>query len=179
MERLKTLATTSIPRELATELGRTNLTAVPAITKVFVNCGLGHERTDQKKTEQLTHVLALVTGQRPVLRRARQSVASFKIRSGEPVALSLTLRGQRMYDFLERLIRIALPRVRDFRGINRKQFDGHGNLTIGILELAVFPEIRPEEFDITHGCEVTIVTSATNDSDGEALLKRYNIPFTE
>lgn len=177
MERLQTILTTTARAELREEFGQKNHFALPRLRKVIINCGLGQLRGNQKQIEALVHGLALITGQKPVLKRARKSVSSFKIREGEPIALSLTLRGQRMYDFLERLIRIALPRVRDFRGISRNQLDGRGNVTIGIREFAVFPEIRPEEFELAHGLEATIVTTAQTNREGEALLKRCGIPF--
>lgn len=177
MERLQEYYLKTIRPELASELKISNLLAVPRITKILVNLGLGQVRNDEKKIATLERALATITGQKPVRRLARKSVASFKLRQGDVVALSLTLRGSRMYDFLERLIRIALPRVRDFRGIPETSFDGHGNLTIGLRELGVFPEIRYEDVDLSHGLEITIVTTARTDAEGIALLRRLGLPL--
>lgn len=177
MERLITLYNTNIRPELAKELSIDNPMAVPKVVKVTVNIGLNQLRSDEKKVASLSKALASITGQVPARRRARKAIASFKLRQGDLVGLSLTLRGPRMYDFLERLIRIALPRVRDFRGIARTNFDGHGNLTIGLRELSIFPEIRFEDVDVPHGLEVTIVTTAKTNEQGEKLLARLGVPF--
>lgn len=177
MDRLANVYTREVRPALQSELGISNVMAVPRITKVTVNVGLNQAREDQKKIENIQRVVAIVTGQKPSLRRARKSIASFKLRAGEPVGLALTLRGQRMYDFLERLMRVALPRVRDFRGISRSSMDQRGNLTIGMREMSVFPEIGYEDADIVSGLEVTIVTTARTAEAGAKLLKALGVPL--
>lgn len=162
---------------LGRELGLVNLHAIPRITKVTVSVGVGQIRAETKKIEALERALAAITGQQPVRRTAKKSIASFKLRAGELVGLSLTLRGRRMYHFLERLIRIALPRVRDFRGIPRSSLDGGGNLSLGIRELAVFPEIRFEDLDLAQGLAVTITTTARTDAAAASLLDGLGMPF--
>lgn len=164
---------------LGETLGVTNRMALPRVQKVMVNVGLNQARLDQKKIEQMTRVLGVLTGQKPSIRRARKAIASFKLRANEPVGLALTLRGQRMYDFLERLIRIALPRVRDFRGISVGNLDGHGNLSIGLKEVSVFPEIRYEDVDVLTGLQVTIVTTATTDAAARELLRVLGLPLVD
>lgn len=176
MERMAEIYTKTIRPELQAELA-SNIHAVARVQKVVVNVGLNQNRADGKKVASIEKTTAQITGQKPALRSARKAVSSFKIRQGEPVGLFLTLRGERMYDFLERLIRIALPRIRDFRGISRKNFDGRGNLSIGIREMSVFPEIRYEDMSVPHGMQITIVTSAKTDEAGEQLLSRLGIPF--
>lgn len=177
MDRLQTLYKQSIRQDLGKELAIGNLHAVPRVTKMMINVGLNLSRTDAKKITQIERVIATIAGQKPSLRRARKAISSFKLRAGDPVALSLTLRGQRMYDFLERLVRVVLPRVRDFRGIPRKSFDGRGNLSIGLREMSVFPEIKYEDIDILHGIEITIVTTATSDDQGAKLLRALGMPL--
>lgn len=162
---------------LARELGETNLMGVPRLEKVVVNVGLNELRHDAKKIDQVSRVLATVSGQKPSLRRAKKAVASFKLRAGEPVGLALTMRGQRMYDFLERFSRIILPRVRDFRGINRSSFDASGNLTVGIRDLSVFPEISFADLDLVQGLEVTIVMNARQPERGAAVLTALGFPL--
>lgn len=179
MERLATIYQQTVRPELQKEFSFSNVMAVPKITKVTVNIGLNQLRLDEKKVNSLAKGLSTITGQVPARRHARKAVAGFKIRQGDLVGLSLTLRGQRMYDFLERLMRIALPRVRDFRGIPKNSFDGHGNLSIGLRELSIFPEIRFEDIDVPHGLEITIVTTATTDEQGARLLGRLGMPFRE
>ncbi len=177
MKRLIEVYTEDLHPRLSQELKLSNRYAVPAVKKVVLNVGLNLARLDQKKIDQIEKIVATIAGQIPALKRARKAVASFKLRSGDPVALSLTLRGKRMYDFLERLTRIALPRVRDFRGISRKGFDGSGNLSIGLRELSVFPEIRYEDLDVVHGIEITVVTTATTDRAGDKLLSGLGFPL--
>jgi large subunit ribosomal protein L5 len=162
---------------LAKELGEANVMAVPQVEKVTINLGLNELRHDPKKIEHIGRVLATISGQKPSLRRAKKAVSSFKLRADEPVGLALTLRGKRMYDFLERLIRIILPRVRDFRGISPKSFDGEGNLTVGLRDLSVFPEIRYEDLAIAKGLEVTIVTKAGSRERGAKVLTALGFPL--
>lgn len=176
MERLKVMIQQLRPA-LAQELGLTNPMAVPRLIKVTINVGLNDLRHDTKKIERVSGVLATVTGQKPSLRRSRKAVASFKLRAGEPVGLALTLRGKRMYDFLERFIRVVLPRVRDFRGISPTSFDTHGNLTVGLRDLSVFPEIRYEDLDTVRGLEVTLVMNAETPQSGAKLLTALGFPL--
>ncbi len=177
MDRLVDIYNKEVRPALGTELGIKNVMAVPRIEKVTVNVGLNQARSDQKKVANIERVVAIITGQKPSLRRARKSIASFKLRAGEPVGLALTLRGKRMYDFLERLMRIALPRVRDFRGISRSSIDQQGNLTIGMREMSVFPEIGYEDAEVVSGLEVTIVTTARDAAAGAKLLKALGTPL--
>lgn len=154
-----------------------NRWAVPRIEKIVVNVGSGQMSTEKKLQEVVKDTLRRITGQEPALRRARKSIASFKLREGAPIGMQVTLRGKRMYDFLDKLINITMPRVRDFRGISPKSFDGQGNLTIGFKEHMAFPEIRADEVEHLHGLQVVIVTTANNDDDGYALLDAIGIPF--
>lgn len=169
--------------QMMESFGYKNIMAVPRIEKVMVNSGFGRlvsgkTSNEQKKIqESILHDLALITGQRPVLTRARKSISGFKIREGMPVGAQVTLRGKRMFDFLERLIHIALPRSRDFRGIDPKSFDKEGNLTVGIKEHIAFPEISPEKVKSIFGFEVTVVTTAKNKEEGETLLKLLGFPI--
>lgn len=178
MERMATVYRQA-QTELKQDLGIKNTMALPRLVKVAVNVGLNQARADQKKIDQMTRVIGVLTGQKPSLRRARKAISSFKLRAGDPVGLSLTLRGDRMYDFLERLIRVALPRVRDFRGISVSHLDGHGNLSIGLREVSVFPEIRYEDADVLSGMEVTVVTTAADDPAAVALFKQLGLPLVE
>ncbi len=179
MDRLIDIYKTTLQSQIMTELSIKNIHDVPRLEKVVVNIGLGDARGDQKKVDKISKILMTVTGQKPTMRKARKSIAGFKLRAGEVVGLSLTLRGKRMYDFIERVIRIVLPRVRDFHGIARKSLDGKGNLTIGLKEMSVFPEIRYEDLDVAHGMELTIVTTAKTDESGEKLLAGFGIPFAK
>lgn len=177
MDKLITIYRKKIVPDLMRELKRDNKLSLPRIKKVTMNVGLNQFRLDQKKIDAIAKTLAMITGQKPSLRRARQAVSSFKLRAGDPVGLALTLRGKRMYDFLERLIRIALPRVRDFRGIPKSSLDGQGNITIGIREQIVFPEIRYEDISDIHGVEVTIVSTAKNNDEAEKFFSAVGVPF--
>lgn len=162
---------------LQKELGIKNLWAVPKISKVKINVGLGQFLASKKDYSEVLDNLAAITGQRPVVNKARKAISNFKIRLGLPIGVSVTLRGKKMYDFVNKLVNITLPRIRDFRGISPKAFDGHGNYTVGITENTVFPEINPDNIDKTHGLEVTIITTAKNDQEGIALLKAMGFPF--
>jgi large subunit ribosomal protein L5 len=153
--------------------------AVPKITKITVNMGVGEATTDKKVMDKAVIDLATITGQRPVVTKAKRSVASFKIRDGWPVGCMVTLRQERMYEFLDRLVNVAIPRVRDFRGLNRKSFDGRGNYSMGVKEQIVFPEIDFDQVDAIRGMDITITTSARNDAEGLALLQAFNFPFKD
>lgn len=168
-----------ITPHLVKELGVTSRLAVPKPVKIVINMGLGEAKSDEKLLSEAEKVLAKIAGQKPNVRKARKSEAGWAIRKGDSIGLAVTLRGERLWAFLERLIRVGLPRVRDFRGISRNSLDGHGNLSIGIEEHAVFPEIDPNEGERLKGFEVSIVTSANDDEQGYKLFKRLGIPFTE
>ena len=162
---------------LKEELGIENIMAVPKITKVVINMGVGEAANDKKHLESALQNLTLIAGQKPVVTKARQSVASFKIREGWPLGCKVTLRGNKMYDFIERLIVIAIPRERDFRGLNPKSFDGQGNYSMGIKEQIIFPEINYDNIDKIRGMDICINTSASNKEDAKALLEILNFPF--
>ena len=166
--------------QLMTELGITNKMAVPKLVKIVVNCGIGAEaQKDKKIIEKVTEQLGIITGQKPHITRAKQAISSFKLRAGDPVGLRVTLRGMRMYDFILRLTIVALPRVRDFRGIPNKGFDGRGNYTLGLSEQTLFPELDYGLIDRVRGFEITFVTNAKNDKGGKTLLKALGMPFAK
>ena len=150
---------------------------VPRVSKITLNMGVGEAIGDKKALESAVSDLALISGQKPVVTKARKSIAGFKVRQGWPIGAKVTLRRNRMYDFLERLIGIAIPRIRDFRGISPKQFDGRGNFSMGISEQIIFPEIDYEKIDKIRGMDITITTTARNDAEGLALLKAFNFPL--
>src|SRR5881227_3730399 len=150
----------------------------PRITKVTVNMGVGDAKQDSKMLESASDQLRTITGQRPSVRRARKSIAQFKVREGMPVGVAVTLRGERSYEFLDRLMSIAIPRIRDFRGLPRKSFDGRGNYSMGVREQIIFPEIDYDAIDQVRGLDITITTSARTDEEAEALLEAFGMPFT-
>ena len=163
--------------QLKDKLGVNNLMAVPKLTKVVINMGVGEALTDKKYLESAVNDLELIAGQKAVITKASKSVASFKLREGWPVGCKVTLRGDRMYDFIERLVNIAIPRERDFRGLNPKSFDGQGNYSMGIKEQIIFPEINYDNIDKIRGMDISINTSASNNEDAKALLEVLNFPF--
>ena len=163
--------------QLKDKLGLNNVMAVPKLTKVVINMGVGEALTDKKHLESALSDLELIAGQKGVITKASKSVASFKLREGWPVGCKVTLRGDRMYDFIERLVNIAIPRERDFRGLNPKSFDGHGNYSMGIKEQIIFPEINYDNIDKIRGMDICINTSASNNEDAKALLEVLNFPF--
>jgi len=163
--------------ELTEQFGYTNVMQVPRLEKIVVNMGVGDGVTDAKKVQTAADELALIAGQKPVITRARKSIATFKLREGMPVGAKVTLRKSRMYDFVDRLVTIALPRVRDFRGLSPKSFDGRGNFAVGIKEHIVFPEIDYDKVDAILGLDVIVCTTAQNDDEARALLKGFNFPF--
>jgi large subunit ribosomal protein L5 len=152
---------------------------IPGLTKIVVNMGVGEAARDAKLIDGAVKDLAAITGQKAAVARARKSIAQFKLREGMPIGAHVTLRGDRMWEFLDRLLSIALPRIRDFRGLNDRQFDGQGNYTFGLVEQVVFPEIDPDRVDRQRGMDITIVTTATNDDEGRALLRRLGFPFRD
>ena len=162
---------------LKKEFGYSNDLQVPRLEKIVVNMGLGEVTTSAKAIEGGLKDLTTITGQKPVTTRARKSIATFKIRQGMPVGACVTLRGKRMYDFLAKLIHVALPRIRDFRGVSAKSFDGRGNYSLGIKEQMVFPEINYEQVDSTRGMDIAIVTTATSNQEAQALLAAFGMPF--
>ncbi|MCS7304204.1 MAG: 50S ribosomal protein L5 [Thermoguttaceae bacterium] len=162
---------------LAQRLGRTNPLSLPRLQKIVVNMGVGSATSEKKHLEEAMDALMYITGQKPIMTRARKSVAGFRVRKGMAIGCKVTLRGRRMYEFLDRLISIALPRVRDFRGLNPKAFDGHGNYSLGLSEQWVFPELNPDRYTRTQGMNVTICTTARNDDEARELLRGLGLPF--
>ena len=166
--------------KLMTTLGINNSMAVPKLVKIVINCGVGAEALKDKKViEKAQQQLAVITGQRGHVTRAKRAISTFKLRAGDPIGLRVTLRGRRMYDFLTRLIMVALPRVRDFRGIPNRGFDGRGNYTLGLTEQTIFPELEYSMVDKTRGFEATFVTNANSDESGKALLTALGLPFAK
>jgi large subunit ribosomal protein L5 len=166
-----------IQPKLLKDLSYTNIHQVPKVVKVTVNRGLGEAAQNAKALEASLAEIATITGQKPVVTRAKKAIAGFKIRAGMPIGIAVTLRGDRMYAFLERLINLALPRIRDFRGVSDRSFDGRGNYTLGIREQIIFPEISFEAIDSIRGMDITIVTTARSDDEGRALLREMGMPF--
>jgi len=169
----------SVVPALTEEFGYTSPMQVPKLVKIVLNIGLGEALGNAKALEFASADLAAMTGQRPVITKARKSIATYKLREGNPIGAKVTLRGQRMYDFYTRIVRIALPRTRDFRGISPNAFDGRGNYTLGVKEQLIFPEIEYDKIDRIRGFEATIVTSATSDEEGRRLLTLLGMPFRE
>lgn len=164
---------------LKSELSLGNVMEVPRPVKVVVNMGVGDSSKDAKLLDGAIKDLTVITGQKPKVRRARKSIATFKIRQGMPIGAATTMRGDRMWDFLDRLLAIVLPRIRDFRGLNPRSFDGNGNYSLGLTEQLVFPELDYDDIDATRGMDITIVTTATNDEEGLALLRALGFPFRQ
>jgi len=177
--RLKTSYEEEIRPRLKDELGLSSTMQVPRLQKITLNMGVGEAKTDAKLLDSAIEELTTIAGQRAQVRIARKSIASFKVREGMPVGARVTLRGARMWEFLDRLVSIALPRIRDFRGLSPKQFDGKGNYTFGLNEQSMFHEIDPDKIDRVRGMDITVVTTATNDDEGRALLKLLGFPFKE
>ena len=164
---------------LAEELGRKNRLSLPKIEKITVNMGVGSAIQEKKHLESAVDALTQITGQKPVITKARKSIAGFRLREGMSIGCKVTLRRQRMYEFLDRLISIALPRVRDFRGINPKAFDGNGNYSLGLTEQLVFPELNPDKFTRVQGMNITIVTTVSNDDEARAMLRLFGLPMRQ
>jgi large subunit ribosomal protein L5 len=177
MSRLKERYDNEVIPALKKEFGYTNVMAVPKIAKVVVNMGLGEATSNVKIIEVGSDELARITGQKPVVRRSKKSIAQFKVRKGQPVGTSVTLRGERMYEFLDRLLSVALPRVRDFRGVSPKGFDGRGNFTLGLKDQLLFPEIDYMKVDKSRGMNVSVVTTARTDQEARKLLQLIGMPF--
>ena len=177
MAMLKDRYRSEIAPKLKEELGLTNVMEVPRVTKITLNMGVGEAVGDKKVLENAVADMQKIAGQKPVVTKSRKSIAGFKIRDGWPIGCKVTLRDERMYEFLERLIDIAIPRIRDFRGISGKQFDGRGNFAMGVTEQIIFPEIDYDQVDKLRGMDIVINTSAKNDEQGRALLSAFNFPF--
>jgi large subunit ribosomal protein L5 len=175
--RLKTKYRTEIAKTLTEERGYTNVHQVPGLVKIVVNMGVGEAARDGKIIDGAIADLTKITGQKPQVTKARKSIAQFKLREGQPIGAHVTLRGDRMWEFLDRLLSLALPRIRDFRGLSDAQFDGNGNYTFGLTEQSVFHEIDQDKIDRVRGMDITVVTTAKNDDEGRALLKQLGFPF--
>ena len=177
--RLKTRYREQVAPELRSDFGYANVMQVPGLVKIVVNMGVGEAARDSKLIEGAIRDLAAITGQKPQVTRARKSIAQFKLREGMPIGAHVTLRGDRMWEFLDRLLSVALPRIRDFRGLSPKQFDGKGNYTFGLVEQSMFHEIDQDRIDRVRGMDITVVTTATTDDEGRALLRKLGFPFKE
>ncbi|MEE9423212.1 MAG: 50S ribosomal protein L5 [Gammaproteobacteria bacterium] len=177
MARLQDIYREEIIKKLTEQFDYKNVMEVPKITKITLNMGVGEAIGDKKIMEHAVGDMTRITGQKPIVRKARKSVASFKLREDWPVGCKVTLRRERMYEFLDRLVSIAIPRVRDFRGLNPKAFDGRGNYNMGIQEQIIFPEVEYDKIDVLRGMDINITTTARTDEEGRALLKAFNFPF--
>jgi large subunit ribosomal protein L5 len=179
LPRLKQQYRAEIAPSLQTKFGYENVMQIPTLTKIVINMGVGDAARDSKLIEGAIRDLTAISGQKPLVNRARKSIAQFKLREGMPIGTHVTLRGDRMWEFMDRLLSAALPRIRDFRGLSPKQFDGHGNYTFGLTEQSVFHEIVQDKIDRVRGMDITIVTSATTDEEGRELLRSFGFPFKE
>ncbi|MBR8742179.1 50S ribosomal protein L5 [Nocardiopsis sp. MG754419] len=179
MPRLKEKYRNEIAAGLKDEFGIENVMQIPGLTKIVVNMGVGEAARDAKLIQGAIADISAITGQKPKINRAKNSIAQFKLREGQPIGVSVTLRGDRMWEFLDRLLSLALPRIRDFRGLSPKQFDGNGNYTFGLTEQVMFHEVDPDKVDRQRGMDITVVTTATTDDHGRSLLKRLGFPFKE
>ena len=175
--RLKEQYFATVRDELQKQFGYKNVNQIPKIEKIVVNMGVGEAATDAKAIDGAVADLRVITGQQPLITHARKSIATFKLRAGMPIGAKVTLRGDRMWEFFDRLISIAIPRIRDFRGISPKSFDGRGNFSMGVTEQLIFPEIDFDKIDHTRGMDITIVTTAQTDEEGKALLSAFHFPF--
>src|SRR5437764_8724371 len=179
MARLADRYKKEIVPKLVEKLGRNNVLSLPRIMKIVVNMGVGKALQDKNRMEQSAEQLTQIVGQRAQIRKAKVAVSGFRLREGNEIGCRVTLRGRRMYEFMDRLISVALPRIRDFRGVNPKSFDGHGNYTMGLSEQVVFPEIDPDKVTFTQGMDITFVTSTNNDDEARELLRAFGMPFRE
>ena len=177
MARLQEIYKNEIMPKLKEELGVGSVMQVPKITKITINMGVGEALADKKVLENAVRDLEQITGQKAIVTKARKSIAAFKVREGWPIGCKVTLRNERMYEFLDRLITVAIPRIRDFRGISPKQFDGRGNFSMGVTEQIIFPEIDYDKIDALRGLDIAITTTAKTDDEGRALLKAFSFPF--
>ena len=177
MSRLKDLYMNEIREQMMKKFGYKNIMQVPKLDKIVVNMGIGEARENEKILEAAARDMATITGQKPVITKAKKSIANFKIREGMPIGCKVTLRGDRMYEFLDRLVNLALPRVRDFRGVNPNSFDGRGNYALGIKEQLIFPEIEYDKIDKVRGMDIIFTTTAKTDEEARELLRLFNMPF--
>jgi large subunit ribosomal protein L5 len=177
--RLKARYKDQVAAKLKDEFGYSNVMQIPTVAKIVVNIGVGEAAKDSKLIEGAVRDLTIITGQKPVVTRSKKSIANFKLREGMPIGAHVTLRGDRMWEFFDRLLSISLPRIRDFRGLSPKQFDGNGNYTFGVTEQVVFAEIPQDKIDRVRGMDITIVTTAKNDDEGRALLRALGFPFAD
>jgi large subunit ribosomal protein L5 len=179
MSRLQEYYKETVVPQLREQFGYANVMQVPRLTKITLNMGVGEAVGDKKVMDRAVGDMTAITGQKPVVTKARRSVASFKIRDGWPVGCMVTLRRERMYEFLDRLVNFAIPRIRDFRGLNRRSFDGHGNFSMGVKEQIMFPEIDYDQIDMIRGMDITIATTAKSDEEALALMQAFNFPFRD
>jgi len=179
MSRLQTYYKETVVPQLMEQLKLSNVMEVPKITKITLNMGVGEAVTDKKVMERATGDMTVIAGQKPIVKLSRRSVASFKIRDGWPVGCMVTLRRERMYEFLDRLVNVSIPRIRDFRGLSPKSFDGRGNFSMGVKEQIMFPEVDYDKIDVIRGMDICITTSAKDNEQGLALLKAFNFPFKD
>jgi large subunit ribosomal protein L5 len=179
MARLLEYYQKNIVPELKKKLGRTNPMSLPRLQKIVLNMGVGKALQDKNRIEQAVEQLTQIAGQKAVVTKARQAISSFKLRKGNEIGCRVTLRGKRMYEFLDRLINVALPRIRDFRGINPKSFDGHGNYSMGVSEQLIFPEVDADKVNFTQGMDITIVTTTDSDDEARELLRAFGMPFRD
>lgn len=177
--RMEQLYLDQIRPALAEKLARKNIHSLPKLQKVVINMGVGSSTQDKKDLEDARAAMELIAGQKPVITKARKSIAGFRLREGMPIGCKVTLRGSRMYEFVDRLLSLALPRVRDFRGVNEKAFDGRGNYSLGLTEYVVFPELNPDKFTRSQGMNIVFVTSTENDDEGRELLRLFGMPFKD
>ena len=177
VNRLKTKFTEEVTPKLVEQYGYTSVMQVPKVEKIVVNMGVGDAVSNAKNLEKAVDELTLLTGQKPIVTKAKKSIAGFRLREGMPIGAKVTLRGERMYDFLDKLITVSLPRVRDFQGISNKAFDGRGNYTLGVKEQLIFPEVNYDNVDKVRGMDIVIVTTAQTDEESHALLKELGMPF--
>lgn len=177
--RLKMRYREELAAAMREQFGYTNVMQIPGLTKIVVNMGVGEAARDAKLIEGAVRDLSVITGQKPTVNRAKRSIAQFKLREGMPIGAHVTLRGDRMWEFLDRLLSTALPRIRDFRGLSPRQFDGHGNYTFGLTEQVMFHEVNPDRVDRQRGMDITVVTTAETDDEGRALLRLLGFPFKE
>jgi large subunit ribosomal protein L5 len=179
MARLQERYRKEVVDQLKKKLGRDNAFSIPKLEKIVVNMGIGKALQDKNRLEQAAEQLTQLTGQKPQITRAKKAISAFRLREGNPIGARVTLRGKRMYEFLDRLISVALPRIRDFRGINPKSFDGNGNYSLGLTEAQIFPEIDPDKVTFAQGMDVTVVTTTRNDDEARELLKALGMPFRD
>ena len=177
--RMEQIYLDSVRPALAEKFGRKNVHSLPKLQKIVINMGVGSAIQDKKDLQDASEALGLIAGQKPVITKARKSIAGFRLREGMPIGCKVTLRKKRMYEFLDRLLSLALPRVRDFRGVSTKAFDGNGNYSLGLTEYVVFPELNPDKFTRTQGMNIVFVTSTENDDEGRELLRAFGMPFKD